>query len=51
MPPFFMSSERYDFYDDDHYDGAAVMVIRGRKERLEHIFNLDTNEQESSINN
>jgi len=37
-PPFFMSADRYDFYDDDWYDGAALMTIEGRREQLERIF-------------
>lgn len=41
-----MAEERYDFYDDDHFDGAAVMTLRGRRERLEKLFNLETDAQE-----
>jgi hypothetical protein len=34
-----MSEDRYDFFDDDWYDGAAIMTLRGRKKRLETMFN------------
>lgn len=44
-PPFFMS-ERYDFYDDDWYDGAAQMTLRGRKAQLETLFNLSDAKKE-----
>ena len=43
-----MAEERFDFYDDDYYDGAAVMTLRGRRERLEKIFDLETNGQEEN---
>ena len=43
-----MPEGRYDFYDDDWYDGAAVMTLRGRKERLETLFNLSDVEKEES---
>lgn len=38
-----MAEDRYDFYEDDWYDGAAVMTLRGRRERLETLFNHDSN--------
>ena len=43
-----MSESRYDFYDDDWHDGAAVMTIRGRRARLETLFNSNdaTKEEE-----
>lgn len=34
-----MSEDRYDFFDDDWFDGAAVMTLRGRRERLDALFN------------
>ena len=37
-----MADDRYDFYEDDWYDGAAIMTIRGRRERLETLFNHDS---------
>ena len=37
-----MAEDRYDFFDDDWYDGAAVMTLRGRRERLETLFNHDS---------
>ena len=37
-----MAEDRYDFYEDDWYDGAAVMTLRGRRERLESLFNQDS---------
>lgn len=31
--------DRYDFYDDDWYDGAANITLRGRRTYLENLFN------------
>lgn len=45
-----MSEDRYDFFDDDWYDGAAIMTLRGRKSRLEKMFDLDY-EAETPQNN
>ena len=42
MVPFSFMEDRYEFYDDDHYDGAAVMTIRGRRLRLEEIFIMES---------
>ena len=37
-----MADDRYDFYEDDWHDGAAIMTLRGRRERLETLFNYDS---------
>lgn len=43
-----MADERYEFYDDDYLDGAAVMVLRGRKERLNKLLTLDYVKEEET---
>ena len=42
-----MSADRYDFYDDDWFDGAAVMTLRGRKETLERLFTMEEDETQT----
>ena len=43
-----MAEERFDFYDDDYYDGAAVMTLRGRRERLEKLYSLESDAKEEN---
>ena len=42
-----MSADRYDFYDDDWYDGAAVMTLEGRREQLERIFGMSEGDNDA----
>ena len=46
-----MTEDRYDFFDDDWYDGAAVMTLRGRKQRLESLFNTPSSSNASQEEN